>query len=305
MKKLIYMMAILSFITLPSVCFAPPMYYGAVPQDETYSAANLNGDTKRAVSQDDFYDYLHNFDADDDGSFADETWLTGAYQPLEATLTDIADGTITEDLVNTANPWADNEVADTLTIDASSTVATAALGTVVDTCFIPIDTMISGTTAPGAAEIISSTNKAVIRNFSSSQNEDVFYNWQVPHDFTGSTIKYRVVGYITSSTAPAASEGVSFFLQGASIGTGDALGATLGTAIESAEDDLNGAGAATQYDIFFTSWSGEVTVTSITAGETALLKLYEDVSDSDDDYGQDKGIAGIEIKYQTDKTASY
>ena len=38
-----------------------------------------------------------------------------AWQPLEATLTDIADGTITENLVNTANPWADNEVSDTLT----------------------------------------------------------------------------------------------------------------------------------------------------------------------------------------------
>lgn len=36
-------------------------------------------------------------------------------QPLEATLTDIADGTIAENLVNTANPWADNEVSDTLT----------------------------------------------------------------------------------------------------------------------------------------------------------------------------------------------
>jgi len=32
------------------------------------------------------------------------------YQPLEATLTDIADGTIAENLVNTDNPWAVNEV---------------------------------------------------------------------------------------------------------------------------------------------------------------------------------------------------
>jgi len=38
-----------------------------------------------------------------------------AYQPLEATLTDIADGTIVENLVNTTSPWADNEVSDTLT----------------------------------------------------------------------------------------------------------------------------------------------------------------------------------------------
>ena len=34
---------------------------------------------------------------------------------LGATLTDIADGTIAENLVNTANPWADNEVADDIT----------------------------------------------------------------------------------------------------------------------------------------------------------------------------------------------
>ena len=37
------------------------------------------------------------------------------YQPLEATLTDIADGTITENLINTTNPWADNEVVNTIT----------------------------------------------------------------------------------------------------------------------------------------------------------------------------------------------
>ncbi len=42
--------------------------------------------------------------------------LDDNYQPLEATLTDIADGTIAEDLDNTANPWDDNEVSDTLTV---------------------------------------------------------------------------------------------------------------------------------------------------------------------------------------------
>ena len=34
----------------------------------------------------------------------------------DTTLTDIADGTIAENLVNTANPWADNEVADNISI---------------------------------------------------------------------------------------------------------------------------------------------------------------------------------------------
>jgi len=52
-----------------------------------------------------------------------DTITASNYQPLEATLTDIADGTITEDLVNTANPWADNEVSDTLTASTSTTAS--------------------------------------------------------------------------------------------------------------------------------------------------------------------------------------
>ncbi len=42
-------------------------------------------------------------------------WGVAAFQPLESTLTDIADGTIAENLVNTDNPWADDEVADDIT----------------------------------------------------------------------------------------------------------------------------------------------------------------------------------------------
>ena len=45
------------------------------------------------------------------------------YQPLEATLTDIADGTIAENLVNTANPWANNEVADDITAGTATALA--------------------------------------------------------------------------------------------------------------------------------------------------------------------------------------
>ena len=49
------------------------------------------------------------------GTYLNSSTAGTTYQPLEATLTDIADGTIVENLVNTANPWADNEVSDTLT----------------------------------------------------------------------------------------------------------------------------------------------------------------------------------------------
>lgn len=44
-----------------------------------------------------------------------KTYMDTLYQDEESTLTDIADGTIAENLVNTTNPWADNEVADNIT----------------------------------------------------------------------------------------------------------------------------------------------------------------------------------------------
>jgi hypothetical protein len=66
--------------------------------DLTCIADVANGDDTNVPTCDNVYD-----------------WGTATFQPLESTLTDIADGTIAENLVNTANPWADNEVANDIT----------------------------------------------------------------------------------------------------------------------------------------------------------------------------------------------
>lgn len=68
--------------------------------------------------------------ADSDVVFLTISDAADAYQPLESTLTDIADGTISEDLVNTSHPWADNEVADDIT--ASNYLLLSAAGDSVD-----------------------------------------------------------------------------------------------------------------------------------------------------------------------------
>jgi hypothetical protein len=60
-------------------------------------------------------------DLNNNAGYMSTAYATSTYQLLDATLTDIADGTITENLVNTANPWADNEVSDTLTCSAFGT----------------------------------------------------------------------------------------------------------------------------------------------------------------------------------------
>jgi hypothetical protein len=56
-------------------------------EDEVFNDSNFNADTSHGVSQDDFYDLWHGVDADDDGSFADETWLTTYMTEAEFTST--------------------------------------------------------------------------------------------------------------------------------------------------------------------------------------------------------------------------
>jgi len=65
-----------------------------------------------------------------DGRYYTETEIDNAFQPLDGTLTDIADGTIAEaltfsgNMVNTEYPWADDEVANNITIDLATLATT-------------------------------------------------------------------------------------------------------------------------------------------------------------------------------------
>jgi hypothetical protein len=172
----------------------------------------------------------------------------------------------------------------------------------VKTEFIPIGWAIDGTTAPAAIETITSTNSVKVRKFDDAQDEDVQINWAVPSDYlTGyGSIKFRVITMVTEGTAPS-TQGWSFFLKGVSIGTGDILSTALGTAVESNIIDISHA----QYDIVYTGDSAVVAIAGLTAGEFALLNLYRDISDADDDYAQDIGVIGIEIIYPAQATAAW
>jgi len=157
---------------------------------------------------------------------------------------------------------------------------------------LPVAWGINGTSGPDALEILTSTYKVEIRNFDDAADEDLYITWEVPFDFTGSTVTFRVITWVSNATGPS-SEGVAFFLQGASIGDGELLSSTLGTAVKSSF----ASETHSQYDRAATDWSSAVTITGIAAGETAMLKLYRDVSDADDDYEQDIGAASLQIKY--------
>jgi hypothetical protein len=62
-------------------------------------------------------------DGDIPAAITRDSEAAAAYEPIDSAITKTDEAeTITANWVNTANPWADNEVADTLTVDNSSTV---------------------------------------------------------------------------------------------------------------------------------------------------------------------------------------
>jgi len=185
---------------------------------------------------------------------------------------------------------------------------TAALGfstiTTVETEYIPISYMIDGASAPDAlATITSDTDKADTRTFAGDADEDVLFTWQVPLDCdVTSGIKFRIICFVTNATGPSA-ETWQFELQGFSLGDGDALNGTLGTAQTSNSGERTDA----QYDRVATAWSSAMTATHITAlavGETVTFKLYRDIDDTDT-YEQVIGVAGIELKYKRDHDTTF
>lgn len=168
-----------------------------------------------------------------------------------------------------------------------------------ETVFIPAGDFLDGNVAPAAlATLTDSPGKVEYRDFNGSQDEDVMIPWVIPKDISpDGGLKFRVVGFISATTAPVSGEGVVFYLQGYSIGVGEQLGGSYGTAVTSAVADLYAAGVDARYDHWTTALSTVVTVTGIAAGEVAMLNLYRDVSETEDDYVQEIGVTGILITY--------
>ena len=166
---------------------------------------------------------------------------------------------------------------------------------------IPIAWAADGTSAPDA---LNDTGRKPwkYRTFASDADEDVNFVWQIPSDATvgasANNFWYRVHYLVTAATGPTASEGVAFSLAGASMGDNDATNAAKGSAVTITDDELNAA----QWDYMVTDWSSAVTITNAAAGEMAELNLERTTGDDVDDYGQDVGVAFIEIRYVKNPT---
>lgn len=157
---------------------------------------------------------------------------------------------------------------------------------------ISIEAGIDGAVAPDVAEVLSSTNKAVIRQFSGAANQDVFLSFEAPPDLkTGATgLYFRVIGFVSNATAPAENETIIFNLTGASIANSELLSSAFGAAVAST---YTAPATLAQYDRVATPWSNLVTITGLAAGETIMLNLLRDTTDT---YAQKFGVAKIQVK---------
>jgi hypothetical protein len=161
--------------------------------------------------------------------------------------------------------------------------------------FVPIGWFNDGTSAPAA---IADEDNTSYRDFASDGTEDIECNWMVSSNLTGSTIKVRPIAIVTNATAPADTEGVSWEISACSNGTNDDHDCTLGTPVYSEDTDLDDDAGA-QWDLIFFPYI-EVTPTGLAAGELLKLSVARDHDNTDDDYGQDIGLIGVEIKWQED-----
>ena len=157
---------------------------------------------------------------------------------------------------------------------------------------LPIALAADGAAAPDALDDRSTRKPYQYRTFAHDSTEDVNFVWFVPSDLSGATIQFRVKYLVTHATGPSA-EGVAFTLAGISLGDNDLTNAAKGTAVTIADTAITAA----QHDILITDWSGDVTITNLTAGDIAELNLTRDHDHASDTYAQVVGVLAVELRY--------
>lgn len=161
---------------------------------------------------------------------------------------------------------------------------------------IPVEWFEDGSTAADTAELITSGNGNLrVRKFDSTAIETLIGSWECPNNCAVSAgVSARVKFVLTEATGPS-SEGVVFRITGYSTGSGDAIGGTFSTAMNT----MKATGLTeSQYDTITSDWTtATVTITDLAAGETVFFKLERDPTDSDDDYSQDVGLYMLDLEF--------
>jgi len=164
------------------------------------------------------------------------------------------------------------------------------------TIFIPAGAMTAQETSGAeAGSIETTTNKVMLGSMDFDATADEFAQFQVkmPESWDAGTVTAQ---FVWSHPSTSTNFGVRFFIQGVSIGDGDAGDTAFGTAVGHTADT-----GGTTDDIYTTVETGAITISNTPAkSDYVIFQVYRDVSDAGDTMAVDARLHGVALFYTTD-----
>ena len=131
-----------------------------------------------------------------------------------------------------------------------------------------------------------------VLDFDASSDEAAQFQISMPKSWNEGTITYQVYWTTTATDT----DGVAWGLQGVAVSNNDTIDVAYGTAIVVTDDALSAA-----EDLCVTATSGAVTIAGTPAvGDICYFRIFRDVSDGNDDMGEDARLIGVKIFFTTD-----
>ena len=179
---------------------------------------------------------------------------------------------------------------------AAATVNSAVIRTAgTDTIWIPAAAM-RPTSSNGCAaitdiETTSGRPDMQVLDFDPSSDEHAQFQISMPKSWNEGTITAQFYWTTTATDT----DGVSWAIQGVCVSDNDTIDVAYGTAIV-VDDSALGAAE----DLCVTAATGAITIGgSPAAGDLAFFRVFRDVSDSNDDMGEDARLIGVKIFFTT------
>jgi len=180
---------------------------------------------------------------------------------------------------------------------AAATVNSAVIKTAgIDTIWIPAaamrPTVSNGCAALTEVETTSGRPDMQVLDFDTSADEHAQFQISMPKSWNEGTITAQFYWTTTATDT----DGVSWGIQGVCVSDNDTIDVAYGTAIV-----VDDAALGAAEDLCVSAATAAITLGgSPAAGDLAFFRVFRDVSDSNDDMGEDARLIGVKIFFTTD-----
>ena len=148
----------------------------------------------------------------------------------------------------------------------------------------------TSTWSTASTAIYEYSRPAIGRDFSSSAQQTLIFDWMPPVDWNAGTVTYQVMGVI-DNTAPTTGQTAIYQLSAFAVGSSDSLSQTPGGEVTST---FTADTTYALYDEWMSTTSGAVTINNAAAGKKVRLILDRLTSGT---YAQPMLVTGIMVKY--------